>query len=237
MKIIKHFNYSEFKNYLDESKRISDPLWCRFVYRPLSLPTGWFIYRIGIKANSVSLFSILLTLISSIVIVFGNSENIIAASLLLMLVALSDCIDGNVARARGESGLGGEWMDAFSGYTVYALIPLSLGIHMFLNNPYEVFPGLWIILGSLTSIANLYLRLLYQKFVNCKLEEATKKKIKSEGSIFSKFSSEMGLVGWMMPTLLVAEITNMLGVYLAFYCFFYLVSAIITSIILVMKLP
>ena len=171
------------------------------------------------------------------VIIFGNNENILAASYLMMIVALSDCIDGNVARARNETGPGGEWMDAFSGYTVYALLPFSLGVHIFLNNPNQNLPGLWIILGSLTSIANLYLRLLYQKFVNCKLEEVTKKKIKSEGSIFSKFSSEMGLVGWMMPTLLVAEITNMLGVYLAFYCFFYLVSVIITSIILVMKLP
>ena len=128
-------------------------------------------------------------------------------------------------------------MDAFSGYTVYALLPFSLGVHIFLNNPNQNLPGLWIILGSLTSIANLYLRLLYQKFVNCRLEETTKKKIKREGSIFSKLSGEMGLVGWMMPMLLVAELTNMLGVYLAFYCFFYLVSAIITSIILVMKLP
>ena len=48
----------------------------------------------------------------------------------MMLIALTDCIDGNVARARGETGPGGEWMDALSGYTVYALLPFSLGIHL-----------------------------------------------------------------------------------------------------------
>ena len=128
-------------------------------------------------------------------------------------------------------------MDAFSGYTVYALLPFSLGVHIFLNNPNHNLPGLWIILGSLTAISNLYLRLLYQKFVNCRLEQSTKKKIKSKGSIFSKLSGEMGLVGWMMPMLLVAELTNILGLYVLFYCFFYLISAIITSILLVIKLP
>jgi len=235
MKTTSLVDYSEFKALLGEAKRSSDPLWCRFIYRPLSFPTGWFFYKIGMKANSVSLLSILLAITSSLIIVFGSSDGIVLASFLMVLVALSDCIDGNVARARGETGPGGEWMDALSGYTVYALLPLTLGIHMYLHSPYAALPGLWIIVGAVTSIANLFLRLLYQKFVSSMPDEAAQKGLKGSGSLFSKFSSEMGLIGWMMPALLVASILNMLGVYLAVYCFFYVMSAVLITIVLVRK--
>jgi len=213
------------------------PIFCKYFYRPLSFPIGWIIYKLGVKANYVSLFSILLTLVAFIVIIFGNNESILVASFLMMLVALSDCIDGNVARARNETGPGGEWMDAFSGYTVYMLLPFGLGIHMFLSNPNQNLPGLWVIIGSLNSILNLYLRLLYQKFINCQLEKFSKTKIKREGTITSILSGEMGLVGWMIPMLFFAELTNTLWLYMSFYCFFYFISAIITSIILVTRIP
>lgn len=228
--------YSEFKALLGEVKRSSDPLCCRFIYRPISFPTGWFFYKLGMKANYVSLLSILLAVASSLIIVFAGADGIILASFLMILVALSDCIDGNVARARAETGPGGEWMDALSGYVVYALLPLSLGIHMYFYSPHGALPGLWIIVGAVTSIANLFLRLIYQKFVSNMLGETIQKKLKGSGSVFSKFSSEVGLVGWMMPALLLASILNMLGVYLAFYCFFYVMSAFLISIVLTRKI-
>jgi len=235
MKTTSIVDYSEFKFLLGEAKRKSDPLWCRFIYRPLSFPIGWFFYKAGVDANTISLLSIILGITSSFIMVFGGFDNIVLASFLMALVALSDCIDGNVARARGETGPGGEWMDALSGYIVYALLPIALGIHIYFHNPYPVMPGLWIIVGATTSIANLFLRLLYQKFVNSMLNKSTQTDLKGNGSIFSKFSSEMGLVGWMMPALLVASLTNMLEVYLVFYCFFYTMSAIIVTIILTRK--
>jgi len=235
MKMTSSLGYSEFKAMLGEAKRSSDPLWCRFIYRPLSFPTGWLFYKVGMKANSVSLLSIFLAVTSSLIMVFGSPGSIVLASFLMLLVALSDCIDGNVARARGETGPGGEWMDALSGYTVYALLPLTLGIHMYLHSPNAALPGLWIIVGAVTSIANLFLRLIYQKFLSSMLGESTQKELKGTGSLFSKFSSEMGLVGWMMPALLVASITNMLEAYLVVYCFFYLMSAILITLVLVRK--
>ena len=228
-------DYSEFKGLLGEAKRRSDPLWCRFIYRPLSFPTGWFFYKIGMKANSVSLLSILLAVTSSLIMVFGSADAIVIASFLMVLVALLDCIDGNIARARGEAGPGGEWMDALSGYTVYALLPFTLGIHIYLHSPHATLPELWIIVGAVTSISNLFLRLLYQKFVSSMIGESTQEGLKGSGSLFSKFSSEMGLVGWMMPALLVASITNMLGIYLVLYCFFYVISAVLITIVLVRR--
>ena len=53
--------------------------------------------------------------------------------------------------------------------------------------------------------------------------------------MFSRFSSEMGLVGWMMPAFLVASFTDMLDVYLIVYCFLYLISAVVVTLVLVRK--
>lgn len=235
MKITSLVNYSEFKALLGEAKRESDPLWCRFFYRPLSFPLGWLFYRAGIRANSVSLLSILLAVTASLLMVFGESDKIVIASILMVTIALSDCIDGNVARARDETGPGGEWMDALSGYTVYALLPIALGIHIYFHSPFQAMPGLWIIVGAMTSIANLFLRLIHQKFVSSMLDESTQTDLKGSGSVFSKFSGEMGLVGWMMPTLLVASLTNLIEAYLVFYCFFYVISAVTITLVLVKK--
>ena len=103
-------DYTEFKSKLSDTKRTSDPICCRYIYRPLSFPIGWVFYKSGMKANSISLLSIFLASMSSLIMIFGSPKFIVLASSLMMLVALLDCIDGNVARARGETGPGGEWM-------------------------------------------------------------------------------------------------------------------------------
>ncbi len=219
-------NYQEFKNLLGESKRKSDPIFCRFILRPLSFPIGWLFYKSGIKANTISFLSIVITFIASLVIIFADRGELILASLLMLFVALTDCIDGNIARARKETGPSGEWMDALSGYTVYALIPVVLGVHLNFFYTNDLLPGFWILVGCITVISNLYMRLIYQKFINGGFDSNSDNAIKGTGSLFSKLSAEVGLVGWMMPALLAASILDILSIYLLFYCFFYSLSAL-----------
>ena len=232
---IKDLNYPQFKSLLNESKRNSDPIFCKFILRPLSFPIGWIFYKIGMKANTVSIVSILLTLISCNLILFGNDSKLIMASLIMILVALTDCIDGNIARARKETGPLGEWMDALSGYTVYALLPLSLGIYLSLNSNFEVMASIWVIIGAATSIANLYQRLIYQKFINSLIKHPIINELKKTKSALSKLSGETGLVGWMMPLLFLATLANMLEIYLAAYCFFYIFSAMLITIMFIRR--
>lgn len=235
MKNTSPVNYQEFKSLLGEDKRNSDPLLCKTIYRPLSFPAGWFIYKIGMTANSVSLLSIFLAIISSFIMIFGGADKIMIASILMGLIALFDCIDGNIARARGETGPNGEWMDALSGYLVYALLPLSLGLHLNLHSEYQTWPALWVFVGALTSIANLFPRLLHQKFINGMIGSSSSIGLKKSGSIFSIISGEMGLVGWMMPSLIFSSIINKLEVYLFIYCFFYTISAVLITLVLIRR--
>ena len=228
-------SYAEFKSFLGESKRNSDPLFCRFFLRPLSFPLGWIFYKSGMRANTISCISIGITLVASFLIISAGDEDIILASFFMIFVALLDCVDGNIARARGETGPSGEWMDALSGYTVYAFLPVALGISVQEGSQSDLAAGTWILIGAITSIANLYLRLIYQKYVNSFPEPMTKNEFKGEQSLFAKFSSEMGLVGWMMPALLFASFTNIIYLYMIFYCFFYVISAVAVTIVLFRK--
>ena len=136
---------------------------------------------------------------------------------------------------RNETGPSGEWMDALSGYTVYALIPVVLGLHLNYLNSQDFFAGFWILVGSITVISNLYLRLIYQKFINGGFDSNSDQSIKGNGSLFSRLSAEVGLVGWMMPTLFAASLLDLLPIYLLFYCFFYFLSAIAVFYILLSK--
>ncbi|MBD73949.1 MAG: hypothetical protein CMM96_00430 [Rickettsiales bacterium] len=227
--------YIEFKKLISHTKLQSDPIFCRLFLRPLSFPVGWLFYKSGIRANTISLLSIFFTSCSSLLICFGQREELILAAFIMLLVGLMDCIDGNVARARKETGPSGEWMDAFSGYTVYALLPISLGIYLQSNNQSETFPEIWIKIGAITSISNLYLRLIYQKYVNSVQDKIVNNEFKGEGSLFSKLSSEMGLVGFMMPTFLLCSLVNLLEIFLIFYCLFYSISVVVVAFVLLTK--
>lgn len=227
--------YIEFKNLLSQTKLQSDPIFCRLFLRPLSFPVGWLFYRSGVRANSISLLSIFLTFYSSLLIGFGQRDEVIFAASLMLVVGLMDCIDGNVARARNETGPSGEWMDAFSGYTVYALLPVSLGFYLQFNNQSEIISEIWIMIGAITSISNLYLRLIYQKYINSFQEKIIINEFKGGGSLFSRFSSEMGLVGFMMPAFLICSLVNLLEVYLIFYCLFYSISVVVVAFVLIRK--
>lgn len=230
MPIERTMRYSDFKASLPFQKAKSDPLLCKLLFRPLSLPVGWLLYRMRFSGNSVTIGSILVAIVAFGLLLSGHHGLSITAAVLLMLVALGDCVDGNIARARGESGPGGEWMDALSGYTVYALLPLVLGLHLELaaGTP---FPGGWVLLGAVTAISNLFLRLVYQKFSNV-MASSGNEGLESKGSLFSRVSGELGLVGWMMPALLIAIILGLEVFYLIFYCLFYSAAAVVATFIL-----
>ena len=159
-------NFSQFKSFLSSEKRKSDPLFCRYFYRPISIYLGWIIFNIGISPNVISLLSILITFVACLILISGNITGAIFAAILFLFVGISDCIDGNIARASNKLSLKGEWLDAFSGYFIYAFKPISIGIFLENSDNSFLFDGFWIICGAMISIFNLISRLIYQKSLN-----------------------------------------------------------------------
>lgn len=228
--------YSEFRRYFPAEKKRADAFFTRVVLRPLSFPTAWLLYRLNITANQVTLACIALALAGFVFLIPGVLVLSLVAGALFLLVALGDCVDGNIARARGDSGPSGEWMDALCGYTVYALLPLALGLQLELMRTEALFAGMWVLVGAVTAISNLYLRLVYQKYANCIRSDATDDDEGSKGGLLSRISGEVGLVGWMMPALLLAVVLGLESFYLLFYCIFYLSAAVVGTIILARRI-
>ena len=128
-----------------------------------------------------------------------------------------DCVDGNIARIKKESSYVGAFLDAVSGYTAPAFIFLSVGVAAYhttnLSNEYKY---IFIILGALGSISDLFSRIIYQKYlvteyrlgvINKKenIDTAREKGLSHIADIIMKNLSYSCL---FMPLLIVALLTN-----------------------------
>lgn len=217
---------SAFMAALPSAKRDTDTMWAKIILRPLSQPTAWALYRLGVTGNMVSIACVLLAIAGTLMLGLGDWSVAIGAAVIFNVVGLGDCIDGNIARASGEAGPGGEWVDALAGYTVYALLPLGLGFRVeSAADPLGLADGVWMLLGALASSANLFMRVLHQKYANAFPSP------KSEGrsSLAARISGEAGLAGWMMPLLLVSVIVSYEAWYLVLFSSFYCLSAAVVT--------
>ena len=215
--------YSQFKAYFDDKKFNNDPLFCRIVYRPISLYLGWILHGLRFSANSVTILSILLTILGCSLFSIGNLFFAKVASILMLCIGLTDCVDGNIARASNKLSIQGEWLDAVSGYLVYGFLPLSIGIFLE-SNSLSISNNLnWIVIGGLVSILNLITRVIYQKFTNLMLNSSSFQKDINIKSSFS-IGNEIGLVGFMMPFLVLATFFDFLNIYLLTYLSIYIIS-------------
>ena len=230
-------NYKQFKSSLSKDKKESDPLVSRKFYRPISLLIGWLLYKFGFTANFVSILSILIGLISCLLYLSGDESFAILGSILIMVIGITDCIDGNIARASNQLSLKGGWLDAISGYFLAAFLPICIGMYAFQNYSFFLIEGDWIFIGAIMSVNNILMRLIYQKFNNLILSSLSSKSLPiAKNSASLSFSSEIGIVGWMAPLLIFCTFYNCLNFYLFFYTVFYTLSLIFITFLLYKKL-
>ena len=95
-----------------ETKTKEDEWWSSFVTSPLAIIINYFVvdYK-WITPNLVTLFSFLIAIIATGLIVVGGSTNFIIAAGLIHFSHVLDCMDGQIARYRGMSSLSGSYFD------------------------------------------------------------------------------------------------------------------------------
>lgn len=182
------------------------------------------------------MISILLSVVGAALLIVGPQPTFgVFGASVFVLVALGDCVDGNIARASGQSGPRGIWIDALCGYTVYALLPLSLGLQLERAPIVSVFPGMWVLIGAVTAISNMFLRVVHQKFINV-MGQSTAAGPEPGEDLFTRVDAESGLIGLMMPVLLFATILRFEPLYLVLYCLFYLAAAVVAPVVIARRL-
>lgn len=220
----------------------NDPLWCKVVLRRISVPLVHVLHKNGIDANSVSIFGTLLAICSSFLIACGNASSCLTGAVLFNVVAITDCVDGSLARINKKTGPIGEWYDAQMGYTVYGVLPLALLFNLLYSDTYDssIF-SLNLVLFScgVWGVGNLYIRILYQKYTVTLLQigaEAEPGFRQKKSSLAQSMLSEIGLVGWQMPILLICIYNNWIDFYVMFYAMIYVVICVVSAFMILSRI-
>ncbi len=106
----------------------------RYINNTIAAAIVKFLKRTPITPNQVTYASIFIGLISAYRFSLGTGFSMVQGGLLLEGVLILDCVDGQLARAKGCSSDWGRLLDGFAGYIIY--LAVLLGIMVGLKNYY-----------------------------------------------------------------------------------------------------
>jgi hypothetical protein len=127
------------------------------VETPLDLwffrPVAYQLVRIALptplSANGMTVMSILTGLAGASLLRYPHQTQLVVGTLLLLLYAILDCADGQLARARGTSSRLGRILDGMSDYIVGAACGVTIAIHLQIT---EAFGGTLLAVLGLGSV-------------------------------------------------------------------------------------
>ena len=245
----KENNYSAkfFRDNLPDWKKQKDSVLVRHFFRPISFYTSSIATKLGFSANAISFLSVAIALIGSVFFLFGINWTNIVGAITIWLWMLLDCTDGNIARSVAKQPYG-EFADASSSYILINLLFTAIGVSVYKTGGLLLEKETWwiVLLGAFAGGSDSLARLLYQKFENTKIMDKVQDFIDDENDVNTQKSSlvrihdridkEFGLNGIFLPLLLLFSILNWLDLYLFLYGVFYILSLVVTYIILVYKI-
>jgi phosphatidylglycerophosphate synthase len=110
-------------------KEIIEPV-NRYLHNPLAASIVQALKDTRVTPNQVTYFSVFVGLVSAYIFSISTTQTFIFAGILLEIVLILDCVDGQLARAKGCSSDLGRLLDGIAGYVVYlaVLTGLMIGI-------------------------------------------------------------------------------------------------------------
>ena len=220
-----------FKDATPTWKRKRDSTLTRILYRPLSFWCASVAANMGISANAVSYFSLVVAVLGCGLFLFRSSTAHFIGSVLMIVWGLLDCTDGNIARCVEKKPFG-EFADSISSYILVGLMNTTMGVAAYFQGGILIEAGNpWIILiGALASSSDTMMRLVYQKYRNTerkladqgivKIEEDFRTEGDQPFSIKALIDREFGLA-IILDILPFASIFNFLDIVVIYsFCFY-----------------
>lgn len=94
------------------TKNPDDEWWSSFVTSPLAILLNWVVVDWAwLSPNLLTLFSLMVALAASALIVIGGETGFLVAAGLIQLSHVLDCMDGQMAKYRNQSSRFGEYFD------------------------------------------------------------------------------------------------------------------------------
>lgn len=110
-------------------ERTSGEHWAGRLYmRRLSPYATWLAIRLGLSANALTGFMIVIGLVAAVVMAVPALVGAVVGAVLIQAYLLLDCSDGEVARWRRASSVRGVYLDRFGHYVVEAAVIVALGV-------------------------------------------------------------------------------------------------------------
>lgn len=203
--------------------------------RPISFYFTWLFLRAGITANQT-------TYLSWIAVLAGCLSYVVVAPpqrwipLVLVLVwALLDYVDGNIARVTNTRSDYGHFIDVIGAYWFLAFLPffMAVGLYYTPEGSLHVIlsrvgvsvaqdPGLILILGTFAALANILLRLTVMRMqatfgIDPRGNESAPGKSSRIAFVVSAVEAATSPRGFYFPFLVLATVFNVLEGFLAFY--------------------
>ncbi len=122
-----------------------------YLYRRLAAYLVRAVLNTSISPNQITLLSLVLGISSSLFYVLGY--NPILSALLLLLAVISDCADGQLARARGGGSSRGAQLDGLSDYLVGVILYIAVGYHL-----KSLFPGPYVNIVMILAIVSTFIQ-------------------------------------------------------------------------------
>lgn len=122
--------YKERKIQLKKTFKPREEWWSRVFATPIA---NLILYGIAdwsfITPNRLTISSFVLTVLTAILILFGSSQNLFIAGIILQIAYIIDCMDGQLARYRQTASKIGSFLDKLSDYIGFPIILLGLTIN------------------------------------------------------------------------------------------------------------
>ena len=232
------YSYQEIKASLTKKKNSRSSLWVQLWVRKASFPFTYLLINTGWTANMVSVLSWIIIFAAAVLLSVNSFGCMLAGVILTNFWLVLDCVDGNIARVKKIKTFMGDFFDAVAGYGPFSFTTIGMGMaayHTSFLVP-EEYRWTLILLGGVGATANVYMRLVHQKYQNCffaakkilnELDEITLRDTEDKRSfayIREQIDKNFGVSGLFMPWLFVALFTNTFDVMLLCYVAYYLLS-------------
>lgn len=153
---------------LPEQKRKEDKynILVRVFLRPISIIITLRLIEKKIKPTTITKISIFFVLVGFVLLGFGQSSLVRLLGWFAILVwALLDCVDGNLARCTNQCSANGDLWDTTGGYAAMVCIYFATGIAAFYDkNVFEFCDNYWmLIIGGATAVISIFPRLVMHK--------------------------------------------------------------------------
>lgn len=135
--------------------------WSEYIPRKVSIYFTKCFILLGISANQITLISVIIGILTAILLGLSGSLCVALAAVMLLLVTILDCSDGEVSRYHGRDSLSGEYLDRIAGAIIDPFILFAIGISIFkyTGNIWNIVAG--IIAGSSLLLMRISISYVY----------------------------------------------------------------------------